>query len=333
MKYNLKEVARLSGVSASTVSKIIHNYNDVGEETKQKVLSIMDEMGYTNKIIASKTKKSKKFKNIAVIFAGNYDVGLNHVFFSDVVNSFKFQIESLGYDMIFFPYSSNANDYIARCKSYKTEGCLIIGGNQKDTVTELLNHSDIPCVGIDISLTGERSSFIMTDNKKIAIMAVEHFYLKGYKEIGFIGSHHKSEISDLREQHIIEALNYFGLNVNHQWFLHGNDFTEASGYQAMLELIKQPTIPQSIFAAADSLAIGAMKAAIENELRVPFDIAIIGCDDIEAAKFSNPPLTTIRQDKEKIGKLAALFLNDLIHELAVPVQIFVEPELIVRSSC
>ncbi|MCM3747481.1 LacI family transcriptional regulator [Paenibacillus pasadenensis] len=332
MKYNLKEVARLSGVSASTVSKIIHNYSDVGEDTKKKVLRVLDELGYTNKLILNKGKKSRKFRNIAVIFAGNYDVGLNHVYFSDVVNSFKFQMDSLGYDMIFFPYSSDANDYVARCKSYKTEGCLIIGGNEKETVTALLNQSEIPCVGIDISLSGGISSFIMTDNKKIALAAVEHLYLKGYKEVGFIGSHEKSEVSDLREQHLIEALKYFGLTVNPNWFVHGNEFSEASGYQAMQQLLKQPERPQSLFAASDSLAIGAMKAAMEHNLRIPFDMAIVGCDDIEAAKFSSPPLTTIRQDKEKIGKLAALVLNDLINELSVPVQISVEPELIVRSS-
>lgn len=196
-----------------------------------------------------------------------------------------------------------------------------------------LDESDIPCIGVDIELIGEMSGHIMSDNYKMSSKVVEHFYLQGFRDLGFIGGSKESEISNMREAGYRNAMESFGLPARTEWFLNGDDFYEASGYKAMTRLIQAGSLPRAIFAASDQIAIGAIQALQEQGLNVPDNVSIIGCDDIEACKYTTPKLTTIRQNKDKIGRLAALMLYDLINKQSPVSSFVVEPELIVRESC
>ncbi|GIP05053.1 LacI family transcriptional regulator [Paenibacillus lautus] len=335
MALNIKTIAKMAGVSVSTVSKIINNYSDVSDETKARVLEIMRETGYTPSNSA-KTLATKKSNLIGVIFAGKLNVDFTHPFFVEVLNSFKKQMGVLGYDLLFFSnekFQGEDADYLGRCRHYQVDGCVIISGEEIEPSIKELDESDIPCIGVDIELFGEMSGHIMSDNYKMSSKVVEHFYLQGFRDLGFIGGSKESEISNMREAGYRNAMESFGLPARPEWFLNGDDFYEASGYKAMTRLIKAGSLPRAIFAASDQIAIGAIQALQEHGLNVPDDMSIIGCDDIEACKYTTPKLTTIRQNKEKIGRLAALMLYDLIHKQSPVSSFVVEPELIVRESC
>jgi len=335
MPVNIKTIAKLAGVSVSTVSKIMNNYSDISEETKNRVRKIMQETGYIPSNSA-KTLATKRSNLIGVIFAGKLNIDFTHPFFVEVLNSFKKQMGILGYDLLFFSnekFNPMGEDYIARCLHYQVDGCVIVSGQELEQTIIDLDHSQIPCFAIDLPLSGKRSGYIMSDNRKISAKVVEHFYLNGYREIGYIGSTTQSEISTIREDALIEALKGWGLRVYEDWFEHGEDFYEQSGYDAMKRLIGKGKIPHAIFASSDLLAIGAIRALKEHQYVVPRDVAIIGCDDIESSRYTTPSLTTIKQDKEKIGKLAALMLYDLINDQVNSSAILVEPELVVRESC
>lgn len=327
-------VAEMAGVSVSTVSKIMNNYSDVSEKTKQRVLEIIEQTGYSPSNSA-KTLATKKSSLIGVIFAGELNVEFTHPFFVEVLNSFKKQMGVLGYDLIFFSNEKfiSSGDYFARCLHFNVDGCVIISGQKMEPTIRTLDMSSIPCIGVDLELKGKKSGYVMSDNFQIASKVVEHFYLLGYRELGFIGSTADSDISNLREAGYIKAIEGFGLNVNANWFVHGDDFFEPSGYSATQQLIQKGPLPRAIFAASDLLAIGAIRALNEHGLRVPEDIAIIGCDDIEASKYTTPKLTTIRQNKERLGILAAHMLFDLINKQSEGSSFVVEPLLIVRESC
>lgn len=332
---NIKKIAEMAGVSVSTVSKIINNYSDISEETKTKVLEIMKQTGYVPSNSA-KTLATKKSNLIGVIFAGKLNIDFTHPFFVEVLNSFKKQMGFLGYDLLFFSNEKSHaidGDYLARCRHFQVDGCIIITGQQLEPSISELDHSDIPCIGVDIQLTGKSSGYIMSENYKMSFKVVEHFYLQGYRELGYIGSTSESDISNMRKNGYIEAIESFGLTVNEKWFVNGDNFFETSGYEAMKKIISSGTLPQAIFCASDLLAIGAMRALKEHHLSVPEDIGIIGCDDIEACKYTTPTLTTIRQNKDKIGRLAASLLYDLINNQSETSNVVVEPELIVRESC
>jgi LacI family transcriptional regulator len=335
MAIHIKDIAKIAGVSISTVSKIINNYNDVSIETKERVMKIMQENGYLPSY-SLKSQASNKSNLIGVIFAGKLNIDFTHPFFSEVLNSFKKQMGYQGFDLLFL---SNENiqsagaEYLARCQYFKVDGCIIISGQEVESGIFELDNSEVPCIGIDIQLKGQSSGFIMSDNYKVSLKVVEHFYLLGYKEIGYIGSTSHSEISNLRESGLISALQNYGLTVNPEFFIHSETFFESSGYEAMTSLINSGNVPRAIFASSDLLAIGAMRALKEQGYKVPEDVAIIGCDDIEASHYTSPALTTIKQNKEKIGKLAAMMLFDIINKQMYAMNVTVGTELIIRESC
>lgn len=331
---NIKMIAEMAGVSVSTVSKIMNNYSDVSEKTKKRVLEIIEQTGYSPSNSA-KTLATKKSNLIGVIFAGELNVEFTHPFFVEVLNSFKKQMGVLGYDLIFFSNEKfiSSGDYFARAVHFNVDGCVIISGQKMEPTIHDLDMSSIPCIGVDLELTGKKSGFVMSDNFQISSKVVEHFYLLGYRELGFIGSAADSEISNLREAGYTKAIESFGLPLNRRWFVHGEDFFESSGYTAMQQLIQSGSLPKAIFAASDLLALGAIRALKEHDLRVPEDIAIIGCDDIEACKYTTPRLSTIRQNKQRLGILAAHMLYDLINNQSGGGSFVVEPVLVVRESC
>lgn len=334
MQLNIKKIAEMAGVSVSTVSKIMNNYTDVSEKTKQRVLEIIEQTGYSPSNSA-KTLATRKSNLIGVIFAGEFNVDFTHPFFVEVLNSFKKQMGVLGYDLIFFSNEKfiSGGDYFSRCLHFHVDGCVIISGQKMETAIRDLDMSSIPCIGVDLELKGKKSGYVMSDNFQISSKVVEHFYLLGYRELGFIGSTSDSDISNQREAGYIKAIEGFGLNVNEKWFVHGDDFFEPSGYTAMQQLIQSGSLPKAIFAASDLLALGAIRALKEHGLRIPEDMAVIGCDDIEACKYTSPTLTTIRQNKQRLGVLAAHMLFDLINNQSEGGSFVVEPALIVRESC
>ncbi|WP_410515255.1 LacI family DNA-binding transcriptional regulator [Paenibacillus sp. BR2-3] len=327
-------IAEMAGVSVSTVSKIMNNYSDVSEKTKQRVLEIIEQTGYSPSNSA-KTLATKKSSLIGVIFAGELNVDFTHPFFVEVLNSFKKQMGVLGYDLIFFSNEKfiSGGDYFSRCLHFNVDGCVIISGQNMESAIRDLDMSNIPCIGVDLELKGKKSGFVMSDNFQISSKVVEHFYLLGYRELGFIGSTADSDISNLREAGYTKAIEGFGLRLNENWIIHGVDFFESSGYDAMQKLIHAGPLPRAIFAASDLLALGAIRALREHGLSVPEDVAIVGCDDIEASKYTSPRLTTVRQNKQRLGVLAAHMLFDLINNQAEGSSFVVEPLLIVRESC
>jgi LacI family transcriptional regulator len=334
MQMNIKKIAEMAGVSVSTVSKIMNNYSDVSEKTKQRVLEIIEQTGYTPSSSA-KTLATKKSNLIGVIFAGKLNVEFTHPFFVEVLNSFKKQMGVLGYDLIFFSNEKfiSSGDYFSRCLHFHVDGCVIISGQQMEPAIRDLDMSNIPCIGVDLELNGKKSGYVMSDNYQIASKVVEHFYLLGHRELGFIGSTADSDISNRREAGYVKAIAGFGLTMNPKWFVHGDDFFEPSGYTAMKSLIETGSLPKAVFAASDLLALGAIRALKEHGLSVPEDVAVIGCDDIEACQYTSPTLTTIRQNKERLGVLAAHMLFDLINNQSEGGSFVVEPALIIRESC
>ncbi|WP_217588262.1 LacI family DNA-binding transcriptional regulator [Lentibacillus saliphilus] len=334
MNLTIKDIAKMAGVSPGTVSKIMNNTGSISEKTRKKVLQVIEDTGY-RPTFSAKSLATKKSNLIGLIYAGKINVDFTHPFFNEVMTSFKKNIGELGYDMLMFSneqFQQNSSSYLARCHHFQVDGCLIISGEEiEESVYELVK-SDIPCVGVDLALDGPKFSYVMTDNKKISYKIVEHLHALRIQEIAFINGQKDSTVAKLRADGFYKAMKQFGLSINEKWIQHG-DFFEDSGYKAMKKILSNSTIPKAVYAASDLMAFGAIKAIEEAGMSVPEDICVIGCDDIDACHFSSPSLTTVRQDKEKIGTLAARMLHDFIEGSEEENPIFVEPELIVRESC
>ena len=334
MSLTIKDIAKMAGVSPATVSKTINNYHGINEGTKKKILDVIKETGYQPNFSA-KSLATKRSNLIGLIYAGKVNVEFTHPFFNEVVTAFKKNMGSLGYDILMFSnenFSQDNGSYLARCKHFHVDGCLIITGEEiEDSIYDLVN-SEIPCMGIDLVLDGPHSSYVMTDNINLAAKVIQHLYLSSVRSIGFIGGQKNSEVTKLRGRGYVQAMNQFGLEVKDEWIKYG-DYYEDSGYAAMQEILEAPERPEAVFAASDLMAFGALRAIKEAGLKVPEDIRLVGCDDIDACRYSSPLLSTVRQDKERLGKLAAYMLNDLINDKTKLKPVFIDSELIVRESC
>lgn len=323
----------MAGVSPATVSKTINNYHGISESTKKKITDIINQTGYQPNFSA-KSLATKKSNLIGLIYAGKINVEFTHPFFVEVVTAFKKNMGLLGYDILMFSNENLSQDngsYLARCKHFHVDGCVIITGEEiEDSIYDLVN-SEIPCMGIDLVLDGPHSSYVMTDNIALSVKVIQHLYLNSVRNIGFIGGQRDSEVTKLRERGYLQAMNQFGLEVKQEWVKYG-DYYENSGYAAMKEILESPVHPEAIYAASDMMAFGAMRAIKEAGLKVPEDIRLVGCDDIDACRYSAPMLSTVKQDKERLGKMAAYMLNDLINEKTELKPVFIDSELIVRES-
>ncbi|MYL18802.1 substrate-binding domain-containing protein [Halobacillus litoralis] len=333
MDLTIRDIARMAGVSPATVSKIINNYGGISESTRKKVYKIIEDTKY-QPTFSAKSLATKKSNLIGLIYAGKINVDFTHPFFNEVVNAFKKAVGSLGYDLLLFSNEKiyqGESKYLERCKHFHVDGCLIIAGDEIEEAVHDIANSDIPSVGIDLKLEGPRSSYIMTDNAKVGAKVVEHLYLNQVRNIAYIGGKQDSLVSSIRNIGFVDAMNQFGLPVEKDWLYYG-DFFEQSGYEGMKEILKADRLPEAVFAASDMMALGALKAIKEEGLSVPGDIQLIGCDDIEACRYSDPPLTTVKQDKQKLGKLAAYMLEDLIKDDHDIQDMKVDPELVLRAS-
>ncbi|WP_419957297.1 LacI family DNA-binding transcriptional regulator [Psychrobacillus psychrotolerans] len=329
----IRDIAQMSGVSRGTVSKVINNYDGVSELTKRKVLEVIDKTGY-QPTFSARSLATKKSSLIGLIYAGKINVEFNHPFFNEVISSFQKTLGAMGYDIIIFSnemFDKDSVDYLARSRHYRLDGCLIIAGEEVEEAVSELDKSDIPCLGIDLELTGENSSYVMTDNFKVSQLAVEYLYLNSIRDVGYIAGKDSSDISNQRLEGFLQTMSQFGMTAQPQWIKHGN-FFESSGYEAMEIILQGEYLPKAIIAASDMMALGAMRAIKDYGLRIPQDIQVLGCDDVEACRYMEPALTTIKQDKQKIGRLAAIKLNDLINGVTGLRPTLVDPELVVRNS-
>ncbi|WP_347861105.1 LacI family DNA-binding transcriptional regulator [Salimicrobium sp. PL1-032A] len=333
MDLTIRDIAKMAGVSPATVSKIINNYDGISEVTKQKVYKVIDDTKY-KPTFSAKSLATKKSNLIGIIYAGKINVDFKHPFFNEVINSFKKAVGALGYDLLLFSnekFHQGESEYLERCKHFHVDGCLIIAGDEIEEAIQNIAESNIPCIGIDLKLQGPFTSSLMTDNKKIGHKVVEYLYLNQVRDIAYIGGKQDSYLASIRNRGFLDAMDQFGIHQHDGWIRYG-DFFEESGYEAMQEILKQKKLPEAVFAASDMMALGAMKAIREHGLSIPEDIQLIGCDDIEACRYSSPPLTTVRQDKQKLGKLAAYMMNDLIQGERDRQEIQIDPELVLRGS-
>ncbi len=333
MKLTIREIAKMSGVSPGTVSKVINQTGSISSNTIEKVKKVIEDTGYQPSFSA-KALATKKSNMIGLIYAGEVHVEFNHPFFNQVINAFKNAVGQLGYDILVFSnqaFNMGKEDYVARAKHYQLDGCLIIAGENIEEAIYQLDQSDIPTVAVDLELSGERSSFVMTDNYKISRQVVEYFYLNGIRKLAFIGGQENSIISNVRKDSFIQSMKDFGMDLREEWIKYGNYFEE-SGYAKMKEILQEDVKPDAVYAVSDMMALGVIRAVKEAGMSVPADIKVVGCDDIEACRYSEPSLATVKQDQVKIGRLAANMLHDLINERKVQKSVLVDPELIIRNS-
>ena len=329
----LEEVARLSGVSRSTVSRVINQQPNVSQDIRQRVQAVIEDTGYQPNL-AAQTLVSKRSWMIGLVLPRSVSSFFTDPYFPRLLQGIALGCNQYDYTLgLFLVGSKEDEEKILPRVSRKgmLDGVLIQSGQIGDQLIDRLVNLDLPVVVVGSPLHSAEVSFIDVDNINGAYNAVSHLIRQGYQRIGTITGLKGGAATADRLEGYKKALIERGRNPDQSLITEG-DFTEAGGYYAMQQLL--PAKPDAVFAASDLMAIGAMRAVREAGLKIPQDVAFVGFDDVTIATYSDPPLTTIRQPIARFGINAVEILIDLIENGIKPARrIIMDTELIIRDSC
>ena len=333
-KLTQKDVARLAGVSQAIVSHVVNETDKaIPEKTRQRVLKAMDELGYTpNK--AARSLRAQKSYSIACIVPD-----ITNAFFPPFLRGIQSIADLHNYDLII--YDSHTSE--DKEKHYvRTLGC----GHVDGAVASLFHRdtqiiTDLADRGFHL-VTMERGrpdaetrphDVVYVDDVSASRAAVAYLIELGHRRIGILSGIEGTPPQRNRLKGYRQELGDHGLNFDQRYVRNG-DYTEEGGYAEMSALLRLPERPSAVFAANDLMAIGAMLAVQGDGLQIPEDIAIMGFDDIPAARLVTPRLTTVRQFQDQIGQRAAALLFDRLRGNAPQAPQFVEMpfKIVVRES-
>ncbi len=328
------DVAKKAGVGIGTVSRAINNSPQINPNTKERILSVARELDYQPHALAQSLARKKTFTIASVVpFFTNY-------FFIELLRSVQHALSQSNYDLILYSVDrmDRSDTTLERVLSERrSDGILIISIGLNDAYAAKLIAANIPVVLID-HMHFQIDSIAIA-NREGAYSATEHLIRIGHERIGMIDGHLSSYPAVLRLEGFKKAMLENNLVFDDRYLVicdakageHG--FNEAAGYMAMKRLIAQnETLPTALFVASDVQALGVMRAAKEAGLRIPEDVALVGFDDIEFAKFVG--LTTMRQPIALMGQMAVDRLMARIHgEQNGDFHHKLKAELIIRETC
>ena len=303
----IKDVAREAGVSVATVSRVFNASGPVSVETRLRIREVATRLQYSphagaRSLITSKTS------TIGVLLPDLYGE-----FFSEVIRGMDQTAQRRGYHLL-VSSSHDAKDEI--------EAALLAMRGRVDGVIAMSPHLDapslvanvppsLPVVLLNCAVEGDGYDALSIDNRQGAYAMVRHLAGLGHRSIAIIcgaaGNYDASE----RLEGYRDSVRDLGLEHRSQWEIPG-DFTETSGYRAISTLLALPERPTAIFAANDSMAIGALSALREAGVRVPDDMAVTGFDDIPLARYMSPPLSSVHVAIAELGMRGVETLVDAI---------------------
>jgi LacI family transcriptional regulator len=334
---NIHELARLSGVSVGTVSRALNGYTDVRAETRERILRIAQELDYTPSASA-RTLVTQRSHVVGVFLeTGEGHPDLQHPFFHEVLGGIKAFAGPAGYDLLLFASERpgngfGAHSYLKRCRHHNVDGAVLMGLDADDPELRRLVRSDVATVGVDIDLEGPVTTSVASDNEAGAAAAVRHLHDLGHRRIAHITGLLDKRPGAERLRGYRHELQRLGITPRDEYVRFG-DFYVESGHRAMQALLALDEPPTAVVAAADLTALGAIHAAAEAGLEVPRDVSVVGFDDIQLARYLQPPLTTLRQAKASLGREAGrALIRHIEEEPDVPAAVTLPVELIVRGS-
>lgn len=327
MNVNIYDVAKKSGLSVVTVSRVINHSPSVRDYNRDKVLRAMEELGYHPSSAARSLAKGKT----GVI--GLLLPGLNDDFFNNVVKAINARLIENGYFLaISLEDEAEGNPRMSHYlfQEKRVDGIILLSPLLEDDYIIELKKRNIPFVLLDNQKSQPSIFSVLVDNFKGGYMATRHFIDLGHKKIAFISGSDLYLSNRERKRGFMEALGEAGMEP---YLIDGGNFDASVGYDVTMKWIGSGRIPTAIFTADDNIMFGAFDAVKEKGLKIPEDISICGYDDDLLSSKLHPRLTTVRQPSEEMGRKAVEILMQLMggkHKRSMTVKL--EPQLILRNS-
>jgi len=310
----IKDIAEQSGVSVSTVSRVLNDHPDVSEAMRAKVMAVVQEAHYVPNSSARDLVRPKS-DSIGLVVRG-----VGNPFFTGVIHAIENAIGQAGYTMVLHQINSGEDEIRAGAelaRSKRLRGLILLGGCF-DYTPEQTAILDVPFVCCTYTnsfgeLTEDAYSSVTIDDRREAFRAVRMLMERGHRKIAvLLDSVHDHSISELRFMGYRQALETGGLMVDRELVAETGTFDMAAAYQGMRELLSRRQDFTAVFAIADSMAVAAMKALYDAGKRVPEDCSVVAIDGIDMSNYVVPTLTTLSQPQQEMGEKAVRILVDMI---------------------
>ena len=325
----IKDVAREAGVSVATVSRVWNEAAFVSPETRQRVAAVATRMGYSPHG-AARSLITRTTHTLGVLLPDLYGE-----FFSEIIRGIDHTAQAAGYHILVSSSHDSKDEIDAALRSMRgrVDGMIIMSPDLEAQQTLHALQGSFPVVLLNGGAESKAFDTITIENHEGAREMALHLVAHGHTRIAMICGPRRNYDAAERLRGYQSALTESGIALAESLVVQG-DFSELAGHRAVKQLLDLQHRPTAIFAANDSMAIGALSALREAGLRVPEDIAVAGFDDIPMARYMNPPLSTVHVDISKLGERAAALLLSSLHQGPRPrEQLQLSTTLVIRSSC
>lgn len=326
----MKDIAKLAGVSTSTVSHVINKSRFVSEEISLRVNNAAQQLNYRPSALA-RSLKINRTKTIGMLVTTS-----TNPFFGEVVKGVERSCYQQGYNLILCNTEGDnerMRESINTLLQKRVDGLILMCSSlEGERIDVFEQYPDIPVVVMDWGPMLFTSDKIQDNSLRGGYLAAKYLIESGHQQIGCITGPLVKHQAQMRYEGYKRALNEAGLGFNSNWIIEA-DFECEGGYEAFNKMLAKGPMPSSIFVCNDMMAMGVINAANEKGIRIPHDLSIIGYDDIHIAKFMSPSLTTIHQPKYRLGKAAVEALLNRLEKGAIDAQVVqLEPTLVERST-
>lgn len=323
----IQDVARTAGVSVSTVSRVLNGKVDVASETQNRILSVIDDLGYTTNL-AARSMRSQKKKLVGLIMPD-----IEYPFAIEVMKGVNRAIAESEFDLLVYTTGDvrksgrafHEQKYVSLLTNSISDGVILVA-----PVAGEFN-VDAPIVSIDPLASNPNYPAVHATNYQGAMDAMEYLLGLGHKRIGFISGRAELESSNRRLKGYRDALGRAGIPIDEQLIASG-DYTTSTGVSGARELLALANPPTAIFASNDQMAMGVYQVAEEMRLRIPDDLSVVGFDNITESKYMG--LTTVDQFISEMGYVATQMLIKIINGIPLEDQTYrMQTRLVIRNSC
>lgn len=310
----IKDIARLSGVSVSTVSRVLNNHPDVSQDARTKVMAVVDEYNYIPNNSARDLGKSNS-DNIGLIVRG-----FSNPFYTKIIQEIEQKIDAAGYTMVMQQIGVSEDEIRAAAmmeKDKRLQAVILLGGKMDYTPDQ------VTCIGVPFvccsysnaygNLDSASYSSVSIDDSQAAYTAVKKLYEEGHRRIAVLLSRpDDGSISQIRYEGYVQALKDLGLELDSNLIISAGSYNIADAYEKTKTWLQDAVDCTAIFSIADNMAIGAMKAISEKGYSVPDDYSIVAIDGIELSEYMVPTLSTFCQPMIELGARSVEILKNII---------------------
>lgn len=323
----IRDVAKTAGVAVSTASRALNNRGDVSESTRKRVLEAARELRYVPNSLA-RGLLSGETRTVGVIVTT-----ILNPFYAAVVAGIQDVLGAKGYNTVLYNSDEDQRKELAAVKALleqRVDGIILAPVKNTSETVEFLAHHNMPFVLVGRHVVGLDTDYVICDDMAIGQMATEHLIAKGHRRMMLVNSSGNAS-SELRYKGYELALRNSGLEVDCR--LVRSVVLHSDAERAVAQALDEGVRPTAIFCFCDAMALGVLRVLRKRGIRVPDDIALVACDNLEFTEFLEPALTTVDVPKHEMGaKAAEILLAKLRRGKKRTTQMVLKPSLIVRAS-